>query len=350
MSQYIGLDLHLETSTFGALNERAKQSAPIVVRTTGRDLIGAVTKFPAPRVLCLEEGTMTEWACELLRPHVEEIIVVQPEKRRGNKSDRDDAFALAEMARRGVSKRIFKPYGQLSELRTAARNYDECQRDVVRAKNRLLAAFRSRGIKLPKDYSEEDGREELLALLKAPYRQHAEALCTRLDAAMDSRETASTWLRAAAAKVSAVKLLMSVDGLGIVRAAQIVAVVVSPTRFRSRAAFWSYCGLGICSYSSADWHVDERGEIVRSKRKGGLRGLNRNRNPILKNAFVGAARTVSKMTEHPLAKDYQRLVERGLDERVARITIARRIATATLAVWIRKEEYDPAKHVARNPA
>jgi transposase len=40
--------------------------------------------------------------------------------------------------------------------------------------------------------------------------------------------------------------------IGPVRAATIVAVVVTPERFRTKQQFWSYCGLGIVTRSSAD--------------------------------------------------------------------------------------------------
>ena len=80
-------------------------------------------------------------------------------------------------------------------------------------------------------------------------------------------------------------------------------------------------------------------------------GLNRNRQPALKAIFKGAALTVAdRMPSHPLRKDYQALLERGLKPSLARVTIARRIASATLALWKKKEDYDPAKHRPKNAA
>lgn len=350
MANYIGIDTHTQSCTLQGMTPRAKLSKHFVVRTNARELIAAVEQFPRPRIVCFEEGTMSEWLCEILRPHVDRIYVVQPQKRRGYKSDAEDARALADLARTGPKQTVFKADGQLAELRAAARNYEECQSDVVRAKNRLLAAYRARGVRLPKDYGDEESRDEILALLKPPYSIHAQALATRVDAALTAREQAAEWLQTAAARVSAVKLLSSIPGIGTIRAAQIVAVVISPSRFPSRSKFKSYAGLGLRTADSAEWEENAEGTLERRKRSRKARGLNQNRNPILKRVFFGAALTVSKMKDHPLAEDYRRHVAGGMDEQIARATLARRIAVVTLAVWRNKEAYDPAKHVARPQA
>jgi hypothetical protein len=72
--------------------------------------------------------------------------------------------------------------------------------------------------------------------------------------------------------------------------------------------------------------------------------LNYNRHPVLKAVFKGAALSVvQSMPKHPLHQDYQRMVGDGIKPTLARITVARKIAAAVLAMWKNKEEYDPAK-------
>lgn len=48
-------------------------------------------------------------------------------------------------------------------------------------------------------------------------------------------------------------------------------------------------------------------------------------------------------TKQPLHQDYQRMISAGKNPSLARLTIARKIAAAVLAMWKTKEEYDPAK-------
>ena len=74
------------------------------------------------------------------------------------------------------------------------------------------------------------------------------------------------------------------------------------------------------------------------------RGLNRNRNPILKRVFAGAAESIIRRgTRQPLRQGYQRQLDAGTKPNLARLTLTRRIAGAVLAMWKNQEEYDPAK-------
>ncbi|HTP28886.1 MAG TPA: hypothetical protein VMK12_24905 [Anaeromyxobacteraceae bacterium] len=56
------------------------------------------------------------------------------------------------------------------------------------------------------------------------------------------------------------------------------------------------------------------------------------------------------MKSHPLHADYQRLLERGLKPNLAKVTMARRIWAAVLAMWKNEEAYDPKKHEAHMTA
>ncbi len=94
--------------------------------------------------------------------------------------------------------------------------------------------------------------------------------------------------------------------------------------------------------SSSDW-VPEGGRWVRSRVRQ-TRGLNHNRNAVLKSVFKGAAMVVTtRMHGHPLNRAYQRLLAAGTKPNLAELTIARRIAAVVLAMWKHQEDYDPAK-------
>ena len=49
------------------------------------------------------------------------------------------------------------------------------------------------------------------------------------------------------------------------------------------------------------------------------------------------------MAARPLHQSYQRLLAAGTKPNLARLTIARRIAAAVLAMWKNKETYNPTK-------
>jgi hypothetical protein len=139
-----------------------------------------------------------------------------------------------------------------------------------------------------------------------------------------------------------VERLMTIPCIGVIRGAYIAATVVTPHRFRSKRQFWTYCGLAVVEQSSADWMM-LHGRLVRAPKQR-TRGLNRNRNPVLKEVFKGAAMHVSNLDDaHPLKQDYLQLVARGLKPPIARVTIARKLAATVLSIWKNEEVYDLSK-------
>ena len=74
------------------------------------------------------------------------------------------------------------------------------------------------------------------------------------------------------------------------------------------------------------------------------RGLNRNFNHTLKRVFKGAATTViGRAEEGPLYRHYLSLLDGGTKPNLAKLTIARQIASIALALWRTGEGYDPTR-------
>jgi len=66
--------------------------------------------------------------------------------------------------------------------------------------------------------------------------------------------------------------------------------------------------------------------------------LTQDHNRTLKHVFKSAALTASRY--EPFKSSYAALLERGLRPELARITVARKIAAITLAVWKKGEAFD----------
>ncbi len=82
-----------------------------------------------------------------------------------------------------------------------------------------------------------------------------------------------------------------------------------------------------------------KGQIQRSKKPVQITGLNFHHNHELKNIFKGAATTVS-VRPGPLREYYERLIAKGMQPEMARLTLARKIATIALILWRRGERFD----------
>lgn len=345
MQRFIGLDAHGQSCTLCVMGPSGKRLARHVVETNGKALVEQLRSIAGERHVCMEEGTHSEWLHEVLQPHAERIVITQPLQRKGNKSDEIDGWALADLLRRdAVECCVFKSPKSFTALRQAARGYVAVQRDMVRAKCRLNALYRSRGVTPSAAIYDEAERGAWLEKLPASHRSLAELLGKQLEGLMQSHQSAEAWLLEEAKRIPTTRRLATVPGIGPIRAALLVAIVVTPTRFRTTRQFWSYSGLAIVTRSSSDYVRDKSGRWMR-KPTTQTRGLNRNRQPLLKSIFKGAATTViHQMPRHPLHEQYERMTDEvGIKPSLARLTLARRIAAATLAVWKHQEDYDPSK-------
>jgi transposase len=345
MERYVGIDAHATSCTLAVVGASGKHLQSLVVETNGRALVNVIKTIPGRLHVCLEEGTQSAWLHELLQPHVEEVVVMVAPEAKGPKNDARDAWTRAEELRVGaIQTRVFKAPPQFAFLRNAMRAHLMAVRDLSRAKNRLRAVFRSRGVRVGRQVYAEAARTLWVKQLPTSHQPLARWLGQQLDALVPLHDSAEEWLRTEAKTHPIIATLKTAPGMGSIRTAQLVAVVVNPFRFRTRQQFWSYCGLGIVTRSSSDWVQDKAGRWLRAQVPQ-TRGLSRKRNPLLKSVFKGAATTViQQMPEHPLHADYQRMLQAGIKPNLAKLTLARKIAAIVLSMWKHKEVYDPQRH------
>jgi len=350
MERYVGLDSHAQSCTLGVTSASGRRLRELVVETNGRALIDVVRGIGGRVHLCLEEGTQSAWLYELLKPHVAEIVVAVAPEKKGPKSDRRDAFARADELRTGtIETRVFKAPERFAALRNAVRAYGFAVTDTVRAKNRLKAVFLSRGVTTDKSVYNAVRRERWLKKLTSPHRELAGWLGHQLDVLQPRRKESERLLLAEAKRHPIMRTLSTAPGMGAIRTAQAVAIMVTPDRFRTSRQLWSYSGLGIVTRSTSDWVPDRKGRLVRVQRPQ-TRGLNRKRNAQLKAVFKGAATTViTQLPEDPLHGDYERMLRSGIKPNLAKLTLARKIAAMVLSMWKHQEAYDPKRHRATSP-
>jgi hypothetical protein len=88
-----------------------------------------------------EEGTWAAWVYDLLKPHVDELVVCNPRKnarlKDGNKSDRIDARKLVDRLRLNDLNPFYHAETGVRMLRELARSYLNLVKDQTRVMNRL---------------------------------------------------------------------------------------------------------------------------------------------------------------------------------------------------------------------
>ncbi|MFH2053274.1 MAG: transposase [bacterium] len=314
MDRYIGLDAHASSCTAAVLGPSGRKLQCQVLETNAKALIGFLQTIPKNRRLILEEGTHSNWLYEVLAPHVQEIVVVGVRRSRGPKDDERDAFGLAESLWIGNAKvQVYKKQGEFATLSHLARAYGVLVADTVRTQNRIKSLLRSRGIVTggKQVYSVKD-RDQWLSKLPAQTRGQADLLYCQYDALLELRKKAEKEMLVEARKHPVYRVIKTCPGLGKIRTAQIMPIVVTPYRFANKRQFWSYCGLGFVMRSSSDWVRTEEGGWIKASIQR-TRGLNRNFNRSLKYVFKGAATTVIGRAnkDDPLYEHYQQLLDGG---------------------------------------
>ncbi len=264
---------------------------------------------------------------------------------RGQKSDKSDAYGLAEKRRIGnLAKSVFKAPRQFTRLRELSRVHMTLVSDTVRVQSRLKSLYRSRGILVAgANVYGVRHREEWQSQLPSSIQTRATRLYDHLDFLLDQKKQAEADLLREAKKRTIFGILETAPGFGPIRTARLIPIVITPHRFRTRRQFWSYCGLGIVTRSSSDWVQTAEGKWIRAQVPQ-TRGLSRQHNHILKDIFKGAATTViTQRNKDPIYARYERLLDGGTKPTLAKLSLSRMIAATVLRMWKDEKEYDPGR-------
>ena len=340
---YVGMDVHRASIVIVVLNGAGKVVMQSVIETGAERVRGYLKQLRGKVYVTFEEGTQANWLHEVVRPLVTEVVVCDPRHNKlmqsGNKSDRVDAQKLAELLRLGSLKAVYHGDHGVRTLKELVRTYDCLVSDTTRVMNRLKAIYRGRALACKgHDIYRHDRRGQWLEKLREPgAKQRAGFLYEQLAALQPLRHEAKRLMVKEARCQAAYGWLLSVPQLGAVSVAQLMAVVGTPHRFRSKHQFWTYVGLAVVTRSTADHEVVD-GVLRRSKRPVATRGLNRNHNHLLKRVFKNAAS--SACHSGPFKAGYDARVAQGLEPSLARLTIARQLAAITLAIWKRGEQFN----------
>ena len=351
--EYIGMDVHKEAIVIAVLNARGHLVMESIVETKASSILQFIHGLQGEVHVTWEEGTWAAWLYDLLKPHVQQVLVCDPRRnallKEGNKSDKVDARKLADLLRTGMLRPVYHGEHGLRTLRELARTYQTISQDLNRVMNRLKALYRGWGIACSgtQVYAPRYREQWLHKIEHAGVRRRAELLYQQLDGLQGLRRTLRPELLAESRKHKASKLLRQIPCIGPIRAARLLALMQTPHRFRGKRQLWTYSGLGIATRDSAQYHF-VHGQLQRVKKPQQIRGLNRNHNHEMKDIFKGAA-TRASCGVGPLRDFYEALLAKGMKPEMARLTLARKIAAIALTLWKKEERFD-AEHLKTQAA
>ena len=332
--QYIGLDLHAKTFSMAVLDEQSRLVLAQTHSTSGEELVRLVTALAGAKTVALEESTLADWAFRILSPYAK-VIVADPRHNRWISGDEkiDDEVAahkLAELLRAGLLKPVHhSESAERQAFKELVQAYHDQSKQLTRYKNKLKAKFRRRGIACAGSavYGQSDRSEWLAKLSGDGARVQVQLLWDTLDHLSVQQQQLRRTLSRLGKQFVEIARFRELSGVGLIRAVTFFAFIDTPHRFRSKSKLWSYCGIGIAKPSSGE--------------SSGPEHLTYFGNRVLKDMLKGAALSAIQAGNNPFADKYHQQVQERVAPEIARLNIARSIASTLWAIWRRDEDYDP---------
>jgi len=338
---HTGLDLSSMRLDYCLLDERGDRVEVGVAAPDGDGLRGFARRVelrhgPVVVRAAVESMNGARFVHDTLEREGWEVEVADAQKVKGLgplacKTDRIDAWVLAELSRRDLVPAIWLPSFELRAERERARWRLFLVRKRSSLKHRVHAQLLAFGHRCPvSDLFGRAGRE-LLARLEfpEPWRSGVLAAVAMIDD-LDREITAiDRELKALGAEHAYVPLLMSVPGIAWVLAYTIAAEIGDIERFASPKKLVGYTGLCPRVYQSGG--TDRRGPLTHAGPK------------YLRWALIEATQHACR---HPVYRDrYQRnkaRLGRQRGAKVAQVDLARRLAEAIWHMLTRNQPFAPA--------
>ena len=189
------MDVHKEAIVIAVVNSSGKLIMESVVETKASSLLQFIHGLRGELHVTWEEGTWAAWLYDLLKPHVQQVVVCDPRRnallKEGSKSDKVDARKLADLLRTGMLRSVYHGENGLRTLRELARRYQTLSKDLNRVMNRIKALYRGWGIACggTQVYAPRYREEWLQKIEHVGVRRRAELLYQQLDGLRALRQT-----------------------------------------------------------------------------------------------------------------------------------------------------------------
>ena len=336
---YAGLDLSRQRLDVHVMDQ---EGSPVEVTAVHPDadalrtLAAVVSRRGQPVTAVIESMNGARFVHDQLERWGWDVAVADGARAKGlapltAKTDKIDAKVLAELARRDIVPEIWLPDPSVREARERARFRLHLVRHRTALKNRIHATLIAFGHPVPvSDLFGTRGRELLERMAIAePWSTTLTTSLRMVDEVEREIRGCEAELRRLGADHAYVPHLMTVPGIGWVLGYTIAAEIGDIARFASPKKLAGYTGL--CPQVLQSGQRDRRGALTKHGPKH------------LRWALIEAATTAAR---HPLYRErYQRTKRRVGRQRgpsVARVELARDLATAIWHMLTRDQPFAPA--------
>jgi transposase len=285
---------------------------------------------------------MADWLYRNLKDSVDELVVCDPRRNKliacdGDKDDPIDAGKLAQLHRGGYLRAVHHSDSvERVLLKQWVGLYHDRVRDAVRQVNKIRARCRMHGLRAPRGFicNGKVQKQWLGELHGHPVAAQLEMLLSGLATVRAQVERSRREMSRRVKGYEVVERWKDLPGVGLVRAATLLAYLDTPWRFAGPKKLWKYCGVGLVRTASG---TDKKGR----PRKGKLQlawAVNRP----LKGVVIGAAVSAIEQGHNVFSEVDRRLKQQGVSPSNARHAVARKMLSVMWGMWKNSSRFQEA--------
>ena len=329
MEQYVGLDVSLKETAICVVDG----SGAVVREGKVASEVGAIADYverhaPWVRLIGLETGQLATWLVHGLRGRGLAVVCICARAAKAflkemiNKTDRNDARAIARLMRIGMYKPV-----HVKSLETHAQRALLIGRGLLvkqrrDLENQLRGLFKTFGLKLGPGTGgrfelrvrELSAQEAMLQAVVEPLLAVRASLCTQIAEIERS-------LRQSARRDPVCRLLMTADGVGVITALAFKHTIEDPHRFRRSSSVGAYLGLTVRRFQSGE--VDYSGRISKCG-DSLMRSL----------AYEAAGVILTRCTKPSALKAWGLRLAKKIGAKKAKIAVARKLTVILHRMWL----------------
>jgi transposase len=333
MSEYVGFDVSKEETAFCVIDKEGRVLSRRKTATDPDALFNAMKRScHCPERMVMESGTWSHWLVRELRGRGLPVDCIDARqahavmKLQRNKTDANDAYLLAQIARTGFCRPVALKSQEAQELRILlkARSHLVHQRcDTERTIRGLLGAL---GIRFPRGSAKLPMRVQAVLEQRSELSSAIAPLLSLIAMLSKQTECMDAEIAAMAKGQSACELLKTVPGVGEITAMAFVATIDDPQRFAKSRSVGAYVGLTTRRYQSGE--MDYTGKI------------SKHGDAMLRSLLYEAAHSILCVVHkaHPL-KDWARRIKKRTSHKKACVALARKLAVIMHKMLITGEPF-----------
>ena len=336
---YMAIDAHARNCVLGCMDALGEFRQSWRFRTCEQELIRHVRGVEVGmKLLAIEEGTLTQWIAQTVRPFVTSVFIADPRKnpsisQNAMKGDKVDVRQLCRLLRLDELKRVYHPEDdQRAVFKAAVQHYLDLRGQQTVLKRKLKAKFRAWGVQEIEGthvYNPKKRDAFLGRVKQAAVRHQLGRLYMLLDATVQMQRLALQEAASCGGEYPEIKQFQKIPGVGEVGALVFDAYIQTPHRFTRKSALYRYCRLGITDRSSDNKPL-------------GYKRLDKEGNSELKamsyRAFLCAMRI---RRENEVRTFFNRSYKLTRNAAHARLNAQRKIISVMHGIWRKGEEYKP---------